>query len=66
YYVEEYHAQKIDYVVSGLPFASLPFNFSKNILQQTKNILGEEGTFITFQYTKLKQQLFSSFLQTLN
>ncbi|HFJ9404124.1 class I SAM-dependent methyltransferase [Bacillus cereus group sp. TH177-1LC] len=60
-YVEGYKIQKIHYIVSGLPFASLPFKVSKNSLQQTKNILGEEGTFITFQYAKLKQQLFSSF-----
>ena len=54
HYVEKYQIEKVDYIVSGLPFTSLPFRVSKNILYETKNILEEEGTFITFQYTKLK------------
>ncbi|HDX9635836.1 class I SAM-dependent methyltransferase [Bacillus cereus group sp. MYBK108-2] len=60
HYVEKYQIEKVDYIVSGLPFTSLPFRVSKNILYETKNILEEEGTFITFQYTKLKKQLLSS------
>ncbi|HDR6271323.1 TPA: SAM-dependent methyltransferase [Bacillus cereus] len=61
HYAEKYQIEKVDYIVSGLPFASLPFKMTKNILQQTKNILGAEGIFITFQYTRFKKQLFSFF-----
>ncbi|PEY28132.1 SAM-dependent methyltransferase [Bacillus anthracis] len=60
HYIEKYEIQKNDYIVSGLPFTSLPFRVSKNILYRTKKILGEDGTFITFQYTKFKKQLLSS------
>jgi len=46
----------IDYVVSGLPFASLPADVSSNILAETKKHLKkEEGRFITFQYTLFKK-----------
>ena len=54
-YLKKYGIGRVDYVVSGLPFASLPKNVSETILQKTGNILGREGLFITFQYTLLKK-----------
>ncbi|WP_028392568.1 class I SAM-dependent methyltransferase [Bacillus cihuensis] len=58
---EQYAISKVDYIVSGLPFTSLPLMISRNILQQTNKILTKEGKFITFQYSKVKQNFFRTF-----
>ena len=50
-----------DYVVSGLPFASLPHDMSRSILAQTKKHLSPAGRFITFQYTLLRMDLIGHF-----
>lgn len=59
--IEEYLAKHdiphADYIVSGLPFASLPQEVSARILSQTKKCLRPGGRFITFQYTLLKKDL---------
>ena len=56
--LHKYNIEKVDYVVSGLPFASLPDAMSKRILSITKDMLKGKGEFITFQYTLLKIKLF--------
>ncbi|WP_216831492.1 class I SAM-dependent methyltransferase [Alkalihalobacterium elongatum] len=50
-----------DYVISGLPFASLPKQVSYKILLNTSKILDKEGQFITFQYTKFKKAFIEQF-----
>ncbi len=49
-----------DYVVSGLPFTTLPKEVSINIFNETNKIL-DKGFFITFQYSKVKKKFFESF-----
>ena len=44
-----------DYIVSGLPFNSLPKETSLNVFRAAKEMLGENGVFITFQYTLLQR-----------
>ncbi|AND83997.1 SAM-dependent methyltransferase [Clostridium tyrobutyricum] len=54
-YLNKYNVEDIDYIISGLPFASLPKSTSINILEETKQLLNQSnGRFITFQYTLLK------------
>lgn len=60
-YLNKYNINKVDYIVSGLPFASLPSNMSNKILKATKEILKDEGNFITFQYSLFKMKLFKSY-----
>ncbi|KAF5051978.1 class I SAM-dependent methyltransferase [Anaerotignum sp.] len=57
-YLNKYNIEKVDYIVSGLPFASLPEAMSKKILFNTKDILKVNGEFITFQYSLFKMKLF--------
>lgn len=57
---------KIDYIVSGLPFASLPKDVSDNILDKSKELLSEDGEFITFQYTLLKKDLFKRYFKEID
>lgn len=52
--LKKYSIQDVDYIVSGLPFASLPQNVSKSILKETSDLLKGKGKFITFQYSRIK------------
>lgn len=60
-YLKEFHVDSVDYIVSGLPFTSLPKEVSSSILEKTKDVIGTKGKFITFQYSKLKQNLFKQY-----
>lgn len=60
-YLNKYNIDKVDYIVSGLPFASLPDDMSKRILKVTKEILKGKSEFITFQYTLFKMKLFKTY-----
>ena len=58
HYLHSRGIPQADYIISGLPFTSLPPQVSKKIFHATKKAMGEGGRFITFQYTLLKKQLF--------
>ncbi|MFE4243773.1 class I SAM-dependent methyltransferase [Peribacillus butanolivorans] len=60
-YLREYSIPYADYVISGLPFASLPKQISYKILTNTTKILNKDGQFITFQYTKFKKAFIEQF-----
>jgi len=62
-YLKQYDIEKVDYVVSGLPFASLPQGVSNNILTKTRNIIKNDGLFITFQYTLFKKAFIGSYFK---
>lgn len=65
-YLERYDIKKVDYVVSGLPFASLPKSASDEILKKTETILKKDGLFITFQYTLLKKEYITSYFKNIS
>ncbi|WP_346847156.1 rRNA adenine N-6-methyltransferase family protein [uncultured Clostridium sp.] len=65
YYITKYDISKVNYIVSGLPFASLPREMTEIILEKTKSILSNGGVFITFQYTKLKISLISNYFKNI-
>ncbi|WP_454054133.1 class I SAM-dependent methyltransferase [Clostridium sp. Marseille-Q7071] len=60
-YLNEYNIDKVDYIVSGIPFASLSDAIGRKVPSVTKEILKDEGEFITFQYTLFKMKLFKSY-----
>ena len=62
-YLTAFGVHSADYVVSGLPFASLPAAVSDNILNATKLALGQEGKFITFQYSLVKKKFLERYFQ---
>ncbi|MGN7408367.1 class I SAM-dependent methyltransferase [Sporosarcina sp. SAFN-010] len=64
-YMREYGIPYVDYVISGLPFSSLPTSVSSEILSNTAKILKEDGQFITFQYTKIKKVFIEQFFTKL-
>jgi len=65
-YLIRYDIPRVDYIVSGLPFASLPYNVSSNILKQAQKHLKEDGKFITFQYTLLKKDFIGQYFNELS
>lgn len=67
-YMNEYLLElgKVDYVISGIPFASIPRQLSTKILQNVSSLLKEKGQFITIQYTKRQFQFISSFFNSLH
>lgn len=60
-YLKKYGIMYADYIVSGLPFSSLPEKISAAILDKSKAILKKDGKFITFQYTLFKRELINSY-----
>jgi len=63
--LEKFGFAYVDYIVSGLPFASLPAAVSQNILKQTRRYLKNDGYFITFQYTLMKKGLIGQFFKNI-
>lgn len=66
YYIKKYDINKVDYIVSGLPFASLPKEMTEAISERTRKVLSHGGIFITFQYSKLKKSLINAYFQSIN
>jgi len=64
-YLSQYNIKKVDYIVSGLPFTVLPPTISNLILMNTKEILSNEGKFITFQYSLLKMNFFEKYFNNI-
>lgn len=64
--LQECGVQKADAVVSGLPFTSLPQEVTLRVFAATKRLLGEEGIFVTFQYSRVKESLFSRYFSIQN
>lgn len=62
-YLGKYGFRYADYIISGLPFSSLPKQISSNILEATQIAIGKNGQFITFQYSLVKKKLFEKFFE---
>lgn len=65
-HLKQYGIGNVDYVISGLPFASLRKEITNNILTSTSRILKEKGEFITFQYTLLKKDFINRYFDNLH
>lgn len=59
-FLRERGIRHADYIISGLPFTSLPRQVSHKILSQTQKAIGTEGVFTTFQYTLLRKPFLES------
>ena len=58
-YLLKNNIQRVDYIVSSLPFSIIPNTIVRNILRIAKKVLSPKGAFIQYQYslnayTKLK------------
>lgn len=61
WYLEKCGIPFVDYVISGLPFASLPKTVSNEILFKTSKVLRKNGKFVTFQYTNVMKAYIEQF-----
>ena len=50
-YLLKHNIQKVDYIVSSLPFTILPNTLVRNILKIAKKVLTPKGAFIQYQYS---------------
>ncbi|CAN5432118.1 rRNA adenine N-6-methyltransferase family protein [soil metagenome] len=50
-YLTEYKVEKVDYIVSSLPFAMIPNQVVDAILEVAKKVVSKEGAFIQYQYS---------------
>ena len=60
-FLREQGFRHADYIISGLPFTSLPQQVSHRILSQTQKAIGMEGVFTTFQYTLLRKTFLENY-----
>jgi phospholipid N-methyltransferase len=55
--VEEHlEGEKVDVIVSGIPFTSLPVPVKKNIFKEITRILAPEGVMVAIQYSTMVQR----------
>ncbi|WP_214841749.1 MULTISPECIES: class I SAM-dependent methyltransferase [Exiguobacterium] len=57
------HIDKVNLIISGLPFTSLGEAQTAQILQEVKAVLSPSELFLTFQYTKMRHRHFQHVFQ---
>lgn len=50
-YLKENNVEKVDYIVSSLPFSMIPNGIVRNIIVVAKKVLKPTGAFIQYQYS---------------
>jgi phospholipid N-methyltransferase len=50
-YLSDYNIEKVDYIVSSLPFTMIPNKVVRNILKIAKSVIKPTGAFIQYQYS---------------
>lgn len=64
--LKKLNIQKVDHIISGLPFTSLPKEIGHAILSETKKCLSDTGFFTTFQYSLIKKNFFENHFRIIN
>ena len=52
--------EKLDFVISSLPFTVLPHEMSENILNAVQDALSPEGRFVAYQYSSIMKHTLAS------
>ena len=58
--------KQVDYIISGIPFSSLPKDVTEDILINTKSIMSNTTIFLTFQYSKFKKESFEKYFEIID
>mgnify|MGYP001396581189 CR=1 FL=1 len=58
--------KQVDYIISGIPFSSLPKDVTQDILINTKSIMCNTTLFLTFQYSKFKKESFEKYFEIID
>ncbi|WP_338240940.1 class I SAM-dependent methyltransferase [Aurantiacibacter hainanensis] len=56
-YVHKIGHEKADYVLSGLPFSSLPDTVGRSIVEATRRVIRGGGAFLTYQFRPAAKEL---------
>jgi phospholipid N-methyltransferase len=64
--LEKEKLKKVDYIISGIPFSSIPKEITDDILKCAQNVMQENTLFLTFQYSKLKTETFKKYFTILS
>lgn len=48
--LNEYDLGKADFIISGVPFSTMPSTVATNIMAATKNVLKPDGKFLVYQF----------------
>lgn len=62
-YLQQNGYSNADYIISGLPFTSLPKLVARRILKATNKALTKDGAFFTFQYSMVKKNLLEQYFK---
>ncbi|MFW6389843.1 MAG: class I SAM-dependent methyltransferase [Halanaerobiales bacterium] len=65
-YRNEYNISNIDYIISSLPFSTLPGELTRVILKKTSQQLSSGGNFITLMYSQIKLKLFQKYFDSID
>ena len=64
--LEKEGVKEVDYIISGIPFSSLPKDVTQDILVNTKSIMSNTTLFLTFQYSKFKKSTFEKYFKIID
>ena len=64
--LEKEGIKQVDYIISGIPFSSLPKDVTQDILINTKSIMSNTTLFLTFQYSKFKKESFEKYFEIID
>ena len=64
--IKKFKIEKVDYVISGLPFMNFSNSKKRKILQEIRNLLNDEGKFVLFQYTNGLSSLLESYFSNVD
>ena len=64
--LKENGINEVSYIVSGLPFASLPKEVSSTILSKTSKMVNSGTEFVTFQYSLFKLNFLKKYFKNIS
>ena len=64
--LEKEGVKEVDYIISGIPFSSLPKDVTQDILISTESIMSNTTLFLTFQYSKFKKSTFEKYFKIID
>ena len=64
--LEKEKVKKVDYIISGIPFSSIPKEITDDILKCAQKVMQENTLFLTFQYSKFKTATFKKYFTILS
>ncbi len=65
-YVRRIGHDKADFVLSGLPFSSLPEAVANNIVEATQRVIRGGGAFLTYQFRPTAKELTEEYFDTVD